>query len=578
MSIDLSKRLTVAEGPDAGRELVADDRVRIVGRATDADLVLSDRRVSRHHFHVHATRMGVQVRVCQGAAPVIHAHREIESGEVKIGESILVGGTVLIVQANEGKEAASQPRTDGLATTVSSLLTGVAADVHGVAAMFALNEALSAAEDISSIETALATWARKYVSCVGAEVAAEPKSSPSTSGATSHVFETATPTGGTKILVPAHAAPAGCISYLTDLASDRITDSMRRMLVLASALCASRLAHLSLFLSVQEDRETLRRQAVGSAHAFLGDSTAAQELVRLVPRLAVSDATVLLTGETGVGKTFVARLIHESGARKDHPLRVINCAAIPENLIESELFGHARGAFTGAVASQVGALEVAGRGTVLLDEIGELPLASQAKLLRVLEEKRFERLGSNRSLPLEARVIAATNRDLEAMVAGGTFRSDLFFRISVIRATVPPLRDRGSDIVMLANQLLADLASSGGRRVQGFAPSALEAVRRYPWPGNVRELRNVIEHALVLGDGPLLEVTDFPAAVRYQPTDRTNMSESDAPVLVELPMKEEDLQAKNREVALLKSAGNKTRAAALLGIERTTFYKKKPST
>ena len=269
------------------------------------------------------------------------------------------------------------------------------------------------------------------------------------------------------------------------------------------------------------------------------------------------------------GKTFLARLLHESGPRAKASLRVLNCAAIPETLLESELFGHERGAFTSAATMKQGALEAAGNGTVLLDEIGELPLASQAKLLRVLEEKRFERLGSNRAIPLAARVITATNRDLAEMVAAGTFRADLFYRIAVVKLRIPPLRDRGDDLLLLAERMLADLVPSAGRRVRGFSPEAMEVMRRYPWPGNVRELRNAIERALAVGEAPYIEPGDLPETVHgalpAQPSDES---------LVRLPAKLDWLESRAIEAAMHAAGGNQRKAAVLLGINRVTLNRK----
>ncbi|WXB14104.1 sigma 54-interacting transcriptional regulator [Pendulispora albinea] len=566
--------------------MVVDHRVRMVGRARDADLILPDRSVSRHHFQIVETEHGTRVHVCPTAAPLVHAGCETLDVLVKVGDSLVVGNTVLLVA--EADTDGSQPPASYGSTMVHALLNGPAADARGFAAVFALNEALATTEDMGSLESALANWARAHADCESIEITDAPSNVLSgandtvTNGASNGdamaVLETVTPAGRVKLVVPAHGASPRWIAFATTLSPDRVTDLLRRLLVVAVQICASRIAQISALRTVKAELETFRQQAVGSAHAFLGTSVAADRLVRIIPKLAVSDTVVLLTGETGVGKTFVARLIHETGSRKDEPLKVINCAAIPDNLIESELFGHERGAFTGAVAARPGALESAGRGTVLLDEIGELPLASQAKLLRVLEEKCFERVGSNRSVTLQARVIAATNRDLQAMVTAGTFRSDLFFRISVVSASVPPLRERGDDLLLLAQQILLDFAPSTGRRIDGFSPEALAAIRRYPWPGNVRELRNAIEHAVVLGDGPWIAPSDLPVAVNGVHEPSVNGASAQAagedPFIVRLPASLEWVERRAIDAALLQTNGNRTKAAALLGINRQTLYNK----
>jgi DNA-binding NtrC family response regulator len=308
--------------------------------------------------------------------------------------------------------------------------------------------------------------------------------------------------------------------------------------------------------------------------AFPGESAAARHIARVVPRLASATTTVLLLGESGTGKSFLARSLHAAGPRACHPFRVVNCAAIPENLIESELFGHERGAYTGAVGMRVGTFESAGEGTIFLDEIAELPLASQAKLLRALEERRFERVGSNQSRALQARVIAATNRDLGQMVATGRFREDLYFRVSVVRVQVPPLRDRQDDIDLLAKSVLAELAASTGRDVAGFTPDALDAMRAYRWPGNLRELRNVVESAVVLGDGAEITLDDLLPAMRGCVALETEAPGADDPFVVRLPADLASLEARAIDVALRVTGGNRTRAAALLGISRVTLYKK----
>jgi transcriptional regulator with PAS, ATPase and Fis domain len=292
----------------------------------------------------------------------------------------------------------------------------------------------------------------------------------------------------------------------------------------------------------------------------------------MIPRLAKSDVVVLLSGETGTGKSFVARLIHESGPRATEPFRALNCAAIPDSLIESELFGHERGAFTGAVSARAGALESAGGGTIFLDELGELPLTSQAKLLRVLEERRFERLGSNRTIPLKARVIAASNRDLKAMVAEGTFRSDLFFRIHVVNVTVPPLRERAADIPVLAAQILNDFRESTPRRITRISSAALERMQQHLWPGNVRELRNAIEHAIALGETDEILLADLPEGLRSSAARASACP--DDPYVIRLPAALSAVEAKAIHAALLAAGDNRKRAAVLLGIPRSTLYLK----
>jgi PAS domain S-box-containing protein len=238
---------------------------------------------------------------------------------------------------------------------------------------------------------------------------------------------------------------------------------------------------------------------VGASPAWLASMDA-------VRRVAATDTTVLLLGESGTGKELVARAIHHGGPRRHAPLVKVNCAAIPATLIESELFGHERGAFTGAAGLRVGRFEQAGRGTLLLDEVGELPLEMQAKLLRVLQEREFERLGGTRTLPCEARIIAATNRDLRALVEAGRFRADLYYRLNVFPLRLPALRERQGDVPLLARHFLGKLARRLGRPLAGFTPGSERRLADHHWPGNVRELENVIERAAVLADGPLLDV------------------------------------------------------------------------
>jgi transcriptional regulator with GAF, ATPase, and Fis domain len=239
---------------------------------------------------------------------------------------------------------------------------------------------------------------------------------------------------------------------------------------------------------------------------LIGHSPAWRAVMETVRRVAETDSTVLLLGESGTGKELVARAIHDGGPRRQRPLVRLNCAAIPAALVESELFGHERGAFTGATALRIGRFEQAGAGTLLLDEAGELPLEAQGKLLRVLQEREFERVGGTRTVSSHARVIAATNRDLGALVQAGRFRADLYYRLNVLPIRLPPLRERPGDVLPLARHFLEKLEARLQRPLPGFSPEAERRLARHNWPGNARELENAVERAAILGAGPALEV------------------------------------------------------------------------
>ncbi len=275
--------------------------------------------------------------------------------------------------------------------------------------------------------------------------------------------------------------------------------------------------------------------------------------VRLLERVAPTGSTVLLTGESGTGKELFARALHALSPRRDGPFVAVNCAAIPEPLMENELFGHERGAFTGADRRQAGRFEAAAGGTLLLDEIGELAPAVQAKVLRVLEERTFERVGGSRTLTAEVRLVAATNRPLDDMVAGGELRSDLYFRLAVFPIELPPLRERASDIPLLARHLLARHARRHGRPAPRLAADAAELLAAQPWPGNVRELANVLERAVILGEGERLGAGDLRA-------------------LLAGPASEGDREAVRQ--ALTEAGGDKRRAAELLGVSYRTLQRK----
>jgi transcriptional regulator with GAF, ATPase, and Fis domain len=304
-----------------------------------------------------------------------------------------------------------------------------------------------------------------------------------------------------------------------------------------------------------------------------GVSKSWKQVLEQVGRVASSETTVLITGESGTGKEVVSRLIHEGSSRARAPFVAINCAALPDQLLESELLGHEKGAFTGAVATKVGLLEQAERGTLFLDEIGEMSPVVQAKLLRVLQERTFQRLGGTTTLRADVRVIAATNRDLAEAMAANEFREDLYYRLAVFGIAVPPLRERQDDILVLAEQFLEDLGSTTGRPAAGISRDARAWLLDYPWPGNVRELRNAIERAILLCDGGLVTRQHLPAIVGRPEEARAATGGRNGGA--SLPAGGVDLDDVERELveqAMAQTRGNKSRAARLLGLTRSQLY------
>ncbi|MCB9758497.1 MAG: sigma-54-dependent Fis family transcriptional regulator [Alphaproteobacteria bacterium] len=316
----------------------------------------------------------------------------------------------------------------------------------------------------------------------------------------------------------------------------------------------------------------LRNAQAGSYNRLIGSSLAMERLFATLRRLERIDApTVLVVGESGTGKDLIARAIHESGPRREGPLMEVDCASLPEQLIESELFGHERGAFTDARATKRGLFEVARGGTIFLDEIGEMSPNTQAKLLRALENRRFKRVGGTTAIPLDAGVIAATNRDLGVEVAKGSFREDLFFRLNVIRIEVPPLRERREDIPALVNHFVQRFNRDFGRDIEGVSEEALARLRAYPWPGNVRELRNVIERIVILEAEDVIRADMLPAEIRYLRADARGRG-GDVPfVLPEEGVNLEDVERSLIVQALDRTGGNQSASARLLGVSRYTL-------
>jgi DNA-binding NtrC family response regulator len=364
-------------------------------------------------------------------------------------------------------------------------------------------------------------------------------------------------TGHGNLETAVRAMRAGAYDFLTKpIDADMLAISMERAM-----------EHRSLRQEVRRlQSEVVRSQP---SRALVGSSRAMREVLSLIERVASTDATVLVTGESGTGKELVARAIHGMSARHKGPFVAINCAAVPQNLLESELFGHVRGAFTDARNARAGLFLEANGGTLFLDEIGEMPLEMQAKLLRALQERTVRPVGGDRESPFDARVITATNRDLEAEVRARRFREDLFYRIAVVCVEVPTLRERSVDIPVLAQHFLVRFAERFGKKVVGFHPASLARLVSYAWPGNVRELENCIERSVALTRYDHVTVEDLPEKIRAYEMKQRSMAPETETELVTLS----ELERRYVQRVMVLVGGNKSRAARVLGLDRRTLYR-----
>ena len=631
-------RLVVIEGPDAGREFELPLRGGAVGRGDGCLVQLTDPTVSRNHGMIQlrdgalcwVDDSGKTRTLINGAPATVH--------RLEAGDEIVLGGTKMAYLPVDGVAVTKASSHVTMEVSSRQLLALVGGDDRArrhLAAIAQLGDRLRAesAQGRDAVARAACDAAlnalgaqRAFVLSAGrrvAPVAAAIAGTESTqlqapADLVDKVVQqrqvvTAETGGRALIAAPVHGGGDDVIGILW---VDRQGPAWDQI----DTLAAGCLAHLTsaAWVGAEARDQAVRRadaleEQLGGSLAdgeLVGRSEAAQRVVAFVKRVGPSDATVLLGGESGSGKEMVARALHRASRRAKGPCVAVNCAALTESLIESELFGHEKGAFTGATEKKAGRFEMADKGTLFLDEVGELPLGLQTKFLRVLEERRFERVGGQKAIEVDVRVVAATNRDLAEMVKRGTFREDLFYRLSVITIEVPPLRERLDDVPLLADHFLARFRHQAARRISGFAPDAIAAMTRYGWPGNVRELRNAVERAIVLGDCEQIVAQDLPPQVLAQaapprhrtspPTPPLGSSISTAPAPVPMPLPTIDpmprppvaavatpappragvarslreLEKEGILAALAATGGNKAQAAAILEIDRSTLYKK----
>ena len=372
------------------------------------------------------------------------------------------------------------------------------------------------------------------------------------------------------ILITGHASAETAVRAMKEGAFDYITKPLNfeeLRMILAKAVEKQRLLSENVYLKKQ-----LRDKYEFSN--IIGNSPAMQKVFTRISKVIKTDSTILILGDSGTGKELIAKAIHSNGPRRDKPFIAVHCGAIPENLLESELFGHTKGSFTGAIRDKIGKFEAANHGTIFLDEIATLPMHLQIKLLRVLQEQEVERIGSNRQIKLDVRIISATNVNLEEEVKKGNFRDDLFYRLNVIPVTLPPLRDRVEDILQLVRHFLAKYCKEMDRPLMSIAKEVLMALEIYKWPGNVRELENVVERTVALTEGDQIALDDLPTNITRAYSEQEEMPTRITSRGVDMVKVLSDIERKMIIDALSLSDGVKARAAALLNLNRTTLVEK----
>jgi len=608
--------VVVQAGPDAGRRATLGAAAPLtVGRGQGEGLQLTDTAVSRHHLTLSLTTGADGVRrvvasEIAGVNPVWTLEEGqrvvVEPGrELAVGASLTLGNTTLVVETGEQTATPGAGGRRGRSTVeMDADVTNRPADPSRLSALAALGDKLARCGSLQAVFREATSWAVNALPATRALLLSPDGSDILGTAAQGGVGDlamssamlhrvlserraflvhdvAAEPDLATRRSVQvrgitgAMAAPASNLVFYAEwdltLAAAQQHDDEALLLLVCAAHLVSALGESASERSQLMAAAKVRHLTPMPAPRMVGSSAAMQRLLVFIERVAPTPATVLLHGESGTGKELVASMLHALSPRSSGPFVPVNCAAIPESLLESELFGHEKGAFTGAVARHDGVFSRAHTGTLFLDEIGEMSLQTQVRMLRVLETQRFCRVGGTKEVGVDVRLIAATHRDLRQMVQDGTFREDLLYRLSVIHTSLPPLRERAEDVPMLARHFANSLGEAMGHRIERVAADATAALQRYRWPGNVRELRNVIERALVLGDGPVLELDDLPPELVGAATGPMGSPSVSGPSGVRTLA---ELEREAIAAALQATRGNKARAAALLGIDRTTLYRK----
>ena len=578
-------RLIVIDGPDLGAEYklepLSNDSARetIIGRDPGVDIPLNDRAISREHCKIE-TRLSGSRLIDLGSRNRTYLNNDpVETCRLSNGDLLLVGDTELRFEDDS-------PEVEGTAFS-STILKEI--DAPPEENLLKLSASLGASGSVQELFDEFFSWiagetgaergmllekaGRRWVARASGAVTPGEKGSPR---ADMEIVERTAEEGKTLLSrtetseLPAFILSARTsgskgiagVVYLERAETAGAFDDMAAELLAGAvaplAINLERIAEQELLL--EANRNLLR--SISDDRKIIGESEELQEVLDFIQRAAPTPMTVLVQGETGTGKELVASALHYGSQRRNAPFIALNCAALPENLVESELFGHEKGSFTGAIARKKGRFELADGGTVFLDEVGELTLSCQAKLLRLLEERCFERVGGTSSIEVEVRIIAATNRNLQEAVEAKDFREDLFYRLNVLNVLIPPLRQRTADILPLVDFFIAN--NPAGGRPKKMTKKAEKKLLSYSWPGNVRQLRNVIESALVLGEGKEIRPDDL---VLPENAGLSHAADWE-------PMSLQALERQHVLRVLEYTEGNKKKAAELLGIERCTLYSK----
>jgi Nif-specific regulatory protein len=609
--------LIVIAGPGRGRS-VAIDRALTIGRDEHAEMSIADLALSRRHCEIapvdrdfvlrdlgslngsfvndrpvtnQTLSDGDRIRIGDSALVFVHPAAEAVTGAVAVDDTPIPSSTIAIRPADsryiasENRAAVDIDRTArGFAVLLRLSQAAQRVQTSDALIDLLLNEALQAVDadaaamlTLTGTDRDIAVAATKGKSdgpvivsrTVAARALGEQIAILANEMALDPRFHAADSVRGSTVRAALCAPlltsgdPAAAL-YLSRSTSALFSEDDLHLVTGIGVIGGLAIDRVRRLEELENENRTLRR--IGSVqHDLIGESPKLRAVLDFIARVASTHSTVLIRGESGTGKELVARALHASGSRARGPFVAINCAALPEHLLESELFGHERGAFTGAVVQQRGKLELADKGTVFLDEIGELAPPLQAKLLRVLQDRIVERLGGRCGIPIDVRVIAATNRDLERAIAAGAFRQDLFYRLNVVSVELPPLRDRQDDVLLLAAYFLRKHAARCKRVVRSISPAARKLLRTYHWPGNVRELENAIERAVVLGSSDVIEREDLPETLLE---------------CLEPPQEDAGYHAKVSahkraviEEALASAGGNVAQAARALGLQPTYLHR-----